>query len=152
MMNNAGTMRHVVIVIIALLALSIFMPTIWAKSTGSLLLNSTTPKTTSAYTPVITTPSMAAFLNDSWVPSSFVPPTINATLALKNGTLKNSTYSIYDFANDNWMPQTASAVAANNAPSGKGPSDIYQVLNSDWTPATPVTVVQTSPYKMHQMN
>ncbi len=156
MQDNADIMRHVIIVIIALLALSIFMPTIWAKNTGSLLVNATAPQSTQAYTPVLTTPSVADFLNDSWVPSSFVPPTITAVAQNKKGYVANTTYSIYDFANDTYAPPETTtpnylAVAANNQKAGTGSGDIYQVLNPNWTPATPTAVITTSPYKMHQM-
>ena len=60
-----------------------------------------------AQTTLLTTPSMAAFLNDSWTPSTFVAPLASeATLLyeehdLGNNTTANSTYAIYDFLNNN---------------------------------------------------
>lgn len=159
MKNNADTMRHVIIVLIALLALSIFMPTIWAKSTttGGVLVNSGPALTAPADTPLTTTASQADFLNDSWVPSSFVAPTIVATGALKNGTLRNATYGIYDFANDNWVPPTSitpsyTAVSTNNAMAATGAQSSYQFLDPNWTPATPVQVTQTGVYQQHVMS
>lgn len=156
MQNNAGTMRQVIIVLIALLALSIFMPTMWAKSPGTagVLINSNPSLTAPADTPLLTTPTMADFLNDSWMPSSFVAPTINATDALKNGTPKGTTYAIYDFANDK-VSTTPSykAVATNNAVSGSGEQSILNVLGPDYSPATAdVQVIPTAPYKLHQMS
>ena len=117
-----------------------------------------------AQTALITTPSMAAFLNDSWTPTPFVAPLASqATGVLRNMTRNNttqnaSTYAIYDFLNDNYTSPaptspiyTASAAGKDKTIAWTGES-IYQFLNDAWTPSTPVETFEQSPYKMHQMN
>jgi hypothetical protein len=155
MRDNAGIMRHVLMVIIALLALSIFIPGIWAKDS----FFNTTSQSTSPDTYLTTTPSIAAFLNDSWVPSSFIPPTIPAPYTPLGQNATSSSYDIYNFLNNSWLPSSSNYqdAAANNLPTSGllGPSSLYQVLSPDWTQSMPVEVLpnaQTAPYKFHQMN
>ncbi len=80
-------MRHITLVLIALLAIGLLMPTIWALSPYlvSTPKNMTVAPTTSKYltdpwlsdqVAVVTTPSMAAFLSDNWIPSG----TFNGTI------------------------------------------------------------------------
>jgi hypothetical protein len=80
-------MRHITLVLIAFLAIGLLMPTIWAMSPYlvSTPKNMTVAPTTSKYltdpwlsnqVAVLTTPSMAAFLGDNWMPYS----TFNGTI------------------------------------------------------------------------
>jgi hypothetical protein len=156
MQDNADIMRHILMVIIALLALNIFIPSIWAQSVTPFLITGNQSQTTTPDVGITTTPSIAAFLNDSWVPSSFVPPTVSAPYTPLGQNATSSTYNIYDFLNNSWVPSSSNYqdAAANNYPiTGlQGPSAIYQVLNPDWTQSTQVAATVPNPgYKMHQM-
>lgn len=162
--NNANRMRHIILVLVALVALGGLLPTIIAAPVAPVLLDNPAAMPEPAETSLLTTPSMAAFLNDSWTPSSFVPPLASqATGVLKNmtrnnTTLESSTYAIYDFLNDNYTSPapasptyTASAAGKDKTVAWTGES-IYQFLDDAWTPSTPVEVYEQSPFKQHQMN
>ena len=107
---------------------------------------------------------MAAFINDSWTPSTFVAPLASQSVGVlrnmtrNNTTQKNSTYAIYDFLNDNYASPapaspiyTASAAGKDKTVAWTGES-IYQFLNDEWTPTSAVQTYEQSPYKLHQMN
>jgi hypothetical protein len=152
-------MRHILMVIIALLALNIFIPSIWAQSVAPLLITGNTTKTTTTNAPdvgITTTPTIAEFLNDSWVPSSFVPPTVPGPYPLMRQNATNSSYNIYDFLNNSWVPSSSNYEAAQNnnyAVSGlEGPASIYDVLNPSFTESAPINAVApNSGYQMHKM-
>lgn len=168
--GNADTMRHITVVLIALLAYSMLMPAIVAQLPGSSLnttlkapvglSNKLAPLAEPAQNTLYTTPSVAAFLNDSWTPSGWVPDRFYASASPKslNGTIQNTTYAAYDFLNDSYKPPAATsplyyATAQNKE--GVIPytgEAIYEFLDDKWTPNTPVDVVTVAPYKMHQMN
>ncbi len=107
---------------------------------------------------------MAAFLNDSWTPSTFVAPLASEAVGvLRNMTRNNTTqassnYAIYDFLNGNYTSPapaspvyTASAAGKDKTVAWTGES-IYQFLDDAWTPAAAVQTYEQSPFKMHQMN
>jgi hypothetical protein len=153
-------MRHIILVLIALVALGGLLPSAVAapaKTVG--LSDKSAVLADPADTSLVTTASMADFLNDSWTPSSFVPPLADsAKAALKNGTLKNSTYSAYDFLKGNYTaeaPQSpvysASAQQKDGTVHWTGES-IYQFLDPNWTPSTAVEVVHEGLYTQHQMS
>jgi len=160
-MDNAGLMRHIILVLIALIALVGLMPGGMSKDPAPFdngEINEAGDES------LLTTPSIAAFLNDSWTPSTFVAPLASqATGVLKNMTRNNttqesSTYAIYDFLNDNYTSPapaspiyTASAAGKDKKIAWTGES-IYQFLNDAWTPSTPVETYEQSPFKMHEMN
>ncbi len=107
---------------------------------------------------IVTTESMAAFLNDSWTPSTFMPINDTAIWPDKNKTLANSTADIYGVLKGDWTPSKFEppvdyAVWQNKdkqlLASGYA---IYDFLREDWTPGSPVPIVQTGLYKLHQMN
>lgn len=156
--DNAGIMRHIIVVLIALMALCSFVPLIWAAPAAPVLLEKPAPLADPAQTSLITTPSMASFLNDSWVPSTFVPPTITALTPNKQGYLANTTYGAYDFLNDTWVaPSASSPIYYAQAPKKDGTlaytgESIYQFLQDNWTSSTPVEVIQTAPYKKGVMS
>jgi hypothetical protein len=162
--NNANRMRHIILVLVALVALGGLLPTIIAAPVAPVLLDNPAAMPEPAETSLLTTPSIAAFLNDSWTPSSFVPPLASqAAGVLKNMTRNNttqesSTYAIYDFLDDNYTSPapasptyTASAAGKDKTLAWTGES-IYQFLDDAWTPSTPVEVYEQSPFKQHQMN
>jgi len=113
-------------------------------------------------TDMLMTPSMAAFLNDSWTPTSFVAPRPNNVIFTKgsfaNNTTSNATYAIYDFLNGTDVtPAAASPIytpakaAQDNKIAWTGES-IYQFLDDSWTPSTPVAVYNQGVYAKGQMN
>jgi hypothetical protein len=157
-------MRHIILVLFALVALGGMLPATIAAPVGPSLLNNPAAMPEPAQSELITTPSMAAFLNDSWMPSTFAAPLASqASGVLKNMTRNNTTmassnYAIYDFLNDNYTssaPQspiyTAAAAGKDKTLAWTGES-IYQFLNDAWTPTTPIETFQQAPYKLHQMN
>ena len=157
-------MRHIILVLFALVALSGLLPAITAQQPSTVLKDDLAAMQDPAQTALITTPSMAAFLNDSWTPTPFVAPLASQTSGVlrnmtRNNTTQNaSTYAIYDFLNDNYTSPaptspiyTASAAGKDKTIAWTGES-IYQFLNDAWTPSTPVETFEQSPYKMHQMN
>jgi hypothetical protein len=159
--DNANTMRHIILVLIALVALGGMMPAIMAEKKLTDSLDAMQEPADSA---LLTTPSMAAFLNDSWTPSTFVAPLASQAsgvlrnMTRNNTTLNSSNYAIYDFLNDNYASSapaspiyTASAAGKDKTVAWTGES-IYQFLNDAWTPSTPVETYEQTPYKLHQMN
>jgi zona occludens toxin (predicted ATPase) len=119
-------MRYI-IVLIALLALCSLMPSIWAEKPFlvSSSENATTPSAPQEETALTTTPSIAAFLSNSWMP----PSALNASV---NASVNNSTIT-------------------NNVVAVAGESSL-QFLQDSWTPSTQVEVIPTTPFKMHELN
>ncbi len=156
-------MRHIILVLFALVALGGLMPAVIALP-STVLKDDLAAMPSPAETALVTTPSMASFLNDSWAPSSFAAPLASQSTAVQrnmtrnNTTLNNASYSIYDFLKDNYTaPQatspiyTASAAGKDKTVAWTGES-IYQFLNDAWTPTTAIETYEQSPFKLHQMN
>jgi len=161
--DNANAMRHIILVLFALVALGGLLPAVIALP-STVLKDELAAMSSPAESSLLTTPSMAAFLNDSWTPSAFVAPLASqATGVLKNMTRNNTTlnssnYAIYDFLNDNYTTPapsspiyTASAAGKDKKVAWTGES-IYQFLNDAWSPSAPVDTYEQSPFKQHQMN
>ncbi|MFZ3148699.1 MAG: hypothetical protein WA137_06620 [Methanothrix sp.] len=154
-------MRHIILVLIALVTLGGMMPTIMAVQKLNDSLDAMAEPADSA---LLTTPSMAAFLNDSWTPSTFVAPLASQAVGVQRNMTRNNTtqassnYAIYDFLNDNYASSaasspiyTASAAGKDNKVAWTGES-IYQFLDDGWTPSAPVETYEQTPFKQHQMN
>lgn len=107
---------------------------------------------------IVTTESIAAFLNDSWAPSTFTPINDTAVWPDKNQTLANSTANIYSVLKGDWVPSSfVPPVDYATWPDKDGQLQasgyaIYDFLRNDWTPQDLVPIVQTGLYKLHQMN
>lgn len=147
-------MRHIILVLIALMALGGLLPAAMGIDHSFSTFTESLDEST--------TPSQNAFLNDSWAPSTFVAPVVGATPDklrsgyLGNNTTQNSTYAIYDFLNNSSVPSGASspiysAAGTGNQLAWRGES-IYQFLDDSWTPFTPVAVYNPGAFTMHQMN
>jgi hypothetical protein len=163
--DNANPMRHIILVLFALLALGGMLPATIAAPIGLSDKQSAMPEP--AQTALITTPSMAAFLNDSWTPSAFVAPLANQATGVQrqmtrnNTTLNSSNYAIYDFLNDNYASSAATSPTYSASASGKGGKDktvawtgesIYQFLNDAWVPSAPIETYPQTPFQQHKMN
>jgi hypothetical protein len=156
-------MRHIILVLIALMALGGLLPAAMGLPAAPVLLDKPAATATPAQNVLDTTPSMAAFLNDSWTPSAFVPPVEVATDRFMSGKLgnnstQNSTYSAYDFLNNSYATPavqspiyTAAAAGKDNKVAWTGES-IYQFLSDSWTPSTPIAVYNQGIYTKHQMS
>jgi hypothetical protein len=162
--DNANPMRHIILVLFALVALGGLLPAVMAQQPSTVLKDELAAMPEPAESELITTPSMAAFLNDSWTPSTFVAPIASqATGVLKNMTRNNTTmnssnYAIYDFLKDNYTSPaptspvfTATAAGKDKTIAWTGES-IYQFLNDAWAPSTPIETFPQTPFKMHQLN
>lgn len=155
-------MRHVILALIALVALCGLVPAIMAEPAKPVGLSDKTASTASQpENSILTTPSMAAFLNDSYTPSSYTPDVFTAVSSQKkwNGTLKNTTYAIADFMKDNYSSPAPASPIYTAAAAGKDGKiawtgeSIYQFLDGAWTPSTPVEVAPTGAgYTLHQMS
>ncbi len=157
-------MRHIILVLIALMALGGLLPAVMGLPAAAVGLSTQQAATaTSAQNVLDTTPSMAAFMNDSWAPSTFVAPVEVATDKfmsgkLGNNTTQNSTYAIYDFLNNSYVAPaaespiyTAAAAGKDNKVAWTGES-IYQFLSDSWTPSTPIAIYNEGIYTKHQMS
>ena len=156
-------MRHIILVLIALMALGGLLPAVMGENAKPILVDSPAATATPAQNVLDTTPSMAAFMNDSWTPSAFVPPVEVATDRfmsgkLGNNTTQNSTYSAYDFLNNSYVAPaaqspiyTAAAAGKDNKVAWTGES-IYQFLSDSWTPSTPIAIYTQGVYTKHQMS
>ena len=108
LMEMQGFMRHVILVLIALMALGGLLPAVMSLPACTHLI-----QPTAAMPDTLTTPSMAAFLNDSWTPSAFcssasqVEDTLFTKKSLAITLLHNSTYAAYDFLNSSNVTSTA---------------------------------------------
>lgn len=157
-------MRHVILALIALVAIGGLLPAIMAEPAAPVLKDKLSDKAEPAETSVLTTPSIAAFINDSWSPGAFQAPLasqatgVQRNMTRNNTTMENSTYAIYDFLDDNYTApaatspiETASAAKKDKTIAWTGES-IYQFLDNAWTPSTTVETYEQSPFKQHQMN
>jgi len=162
--SNANAMRHIILALIALVALSGLLPAIVAEPAAPVLVDKVKSTPESSETSVLTTASQAAFLNDSWTPSPFSAPLADEAngvlknMTRNNTTLENSTYSAYDFLDDNYTSPKATSPIYTATGAKKGGElawtgeAIYDFLSDTWTPSTSVQSYEQSPFKMHQMN
>lgn len=146
--GNAGYMRHIILVLIALIALGGLLPAAMSKNPAPFVV--TDPQMGD----MLTTPSMAAFLNDSWTPSSFVPPLAKEATAFakKAPSGNNSTstaYAIYDFLNNNTTASSNATLPTSYTVQG---GSMYQFLSDAWTPSTPLEPIKVGPYKKGAMS
>ena len=150
-------MRHIILVLIALIALGGLLPAAMSKNPAPFAM--TDPQMADA----LTTPSMAAFLNDSWTPTTFVAPRPNDNVpftkkSFNNNTTSNATYAIYDFLNGTNATTAAESPIYTPANAGKSNKiawtgeSIYQFLDDSWTPSTPVAVYKEGVYTKGQMS
>ena len=154
-------MRHIILVLIALVALGGLLPAVMA---APVLTDKLASEPKPADTSVLTTPSMAAFINDSWTPSTFAAPLasqatgVQKNMTRNNTTLNSSTYAIYDFLKDNYTAPEATSPIYTASAAGKDKTiawtgeSIYQFLSDAWTPSTPVETYEQTPFKQRQMN
>jgi len=154
-------MRHIILALIALVAVGCLIPSITAEPAKPVLIPKLAQTAEPAENSLLTTPSMAAFLNDSWVPSTYTPDVFTSVSSQKvwNGTLKNATYANYEFlTNNSYMAPSATSPVYTAVSAGKDGlvkwtgESIYQFLDNGWTPDTPVEVIPTGAYKKHQMS
>ncbi len=124
------------------MALCAFLPSIWAAPQAPVLLDKSAPLADPAQTSLTTTPSISAFLSNNWVPPSI-------TNASVNNSLNNNSTTVLDTS----VPPvyTASAPNKNGVVAWTGESR-FQFLQDDWTPSTPVEIIQIAPYKKGQMS
>lgn len=150
-------MRHIILVLIALMALGGLLPAAMSMAPAPFEQGNT------EVTDALTTPSMAAFLNDSWMPSTFVAPRPNDNVlftkkSFSNNTTDNSSYAIYDFLNDSNVTTPAASPIYTPANAGKSNKiawtgeSIYQFLDDSWTPSTPVAVYKEGVYTKGMMS
>ena len=150
-------MRHIILVLIALMALGGLLSAVTGLPPAPFEL--TDPEMGD----MLMTPSMTAFLNDSWKPTSFVAPRPNDNViftkgSFANNTTSNATYAIYDFLNDtNVTPAAASPIYTAAAPAGDNKiawagESIYQFLEDSWTPSSPVAEYRQGAYTKGQMS
>jgi hypothetical protein len=156
-------MRHIILVLFALVALGGLLPAVIALP-STVLKDELAAMPEPAETSLLTTPSMAAFLNDSWTPSTFAAPLASQAIGVQrnmtrnNTTLSSSNYAIYDFLKDNYTSPAATSPTYTASAAGKDKTiawtgeSIYQFLNDAWSPSTPVETYEQSPYKQHVMN
>jgi hypothetical protein len=159
--DNAKPMRHIILVLFALVALGGLLPTVMA---APVLTGKLAAMPDPAETSLLTTPSMAAFLNDSWTPSTFAAPLASQATAVQrnmtrnNTTMNSSEYAIYNFLKDNFTSPAASSPVYTASAAGKDKTvawtgeSIYQFLNDVWSPSAPVETYEQSPFKQHVMN
>jgi len=160
--DNADTMRHIILALIALVALCGSIPAIMAEPAKPVgLSDKMAPTASEPENSLLTTPSMAAFLNDSWSPSTYTPDVFRADSSLRswNGTIQNATYAIADFAKDNYTAPAATSpiysapAAAKNGQIAWTGESIYQFLDGGWTPSTPVQTFSAGEgYTLHRMS
>lgn len=158
------SMRHIILALIALVALSGLLPAIVAEPAAPVLKDKVKDTPEPAEGSILTTATQAAFLNDSWTPSKFEAPLADqATGVLKNmtrnnTTLNNSTYAILDFLDDNYTSPAVEppVYTANGAKKGGAVAwtgeALYDFLSDTWTPSSTVEAYEQSPFKQHQMN
>lgn len=148
LLDNADLMRHIMLVLIALIALVGLMPGGMGKDPAPFEMTTINEAGDSS---LLTTPSIAAFLNESWAPTGFVAPSASAPLykkkSLSNNTT-NSTYAIYDFLKND-TNTTNNATLDNYMVKG---GSIYQFLKDNWTSSTPVEVTTTAPFTKGKMS
>lgn len=147
-MDNADFMRHIILALIALIALAGLMSSGISKDPAPFEMPNIDEKGDAS---IRTTPSIAAFLNDSWVPSSFVAPSYPSTPKYTKKSPSNNTtdttYAIYDFLND--TTNTTNTTLATYTVEG---GSIYQFLKDNWTSSTPVEVITVTPFTKGKMS
>jgi hypothetical protein len=154
-------MRHIILVLIALMALGGLLPAVMGAA--PVLTDKLNATATPAQNVLDTTPSMAAFMSDSWTPSAFVAPVEVATDKfgsgkLGNNTTQNSTYAIYDFLNNSYVAPAVESPIYSAAAAGKDNKvawtgeNIYQFLSDSWTPSTPIAIYNQGVYTKHVMS
>jgi hypothetical protein len=159
-------MKQVIALMIAMLAFAVIpamcAPTVTQTSQDAPLLDPT-------QTQLSTTPSMADFLSDNWLPIPFAPDILTSTDTkkksntqdinkTKKSNLTTSTFSIQNFLDDAWQPpsfadtiNTATNAKKQGALKQSGLA-IEQFLDESWTPATPVVAVSSATgYAKHKM-
>ena len=148
--DNAGFMRQIIVML--MLATAVIMPAMCSLVASP---NQTEALLDPLQTMLVATPSMAAFISDSWAPSPFLPEVLTLPDTLRKSTLldinktnkseniTNTTYAIQDFLSDTWMPPALTPTIAESAVSGKKgvttPQSglaIEQFLDDSWTPST----------------
>ena len=161
--DNANAMRHIILVLFALVALGGLLPAVIALP-STVLKDELAAMPSPAESALLTTPSMAAFLNDSWTPSTFAAPLasqatgVQRNMTRNNTTLNSSNYAIYDFLKDNYTSPSATSPTYTASAAGKDKKvawtgeSIYQFLNDAWSPSTPIETYEQSPYKQHEMS
>ena len=140
-LSDKRTSMRYIIVLIALMALGGLLPSMWAAE-PLLLSEKAAPLADPAETSLITTPSISSFLSNSWTPPS-------ATNASVNTSLNNNSTTVLDTTA---APVYSSGTANKDGVVAWTGESRFQFLQDDWTPSTPVEVIQTTPFKMHQMN
>ncbi len=151
LMENAGLMRHIMLVLIALIALVGLMPCGISKDPAPFEM---TTYNEAGDASLLTTPSIAAFLNDTWAPTPFVAPTASAPLYTKkspSNNTTNTTYAIYDFLQNETNATTNATNATLDNYMVRGGS-IYQFLKDNWTSSTPVEVIKSAPFTKGKMS
>lgn len=147
-MDNADFMRHIILALIALIALAGLMSSGISKDPAPFEMRNINEKGDAS---LLATPSIAAFLNDSWVPSSFVAPSYPSTPKYTKKSPSNNTntttYAIYDFLNDT-NATTNTSLATYTVEGGS----IYQFLKDNWTSSTPVKVITVTPFTKGKMS
>jgi hypothetical protein len=146
-------MRQFIALLIALLACAVIMPAMCAPAVTQ--TNQAAPLLDPTQTQLSTTPSMADFLRDDWLPIPFLPEIITSTDTKKKSTtqdinktkksnLTTATYAIQDFLNDAWVPPTYANTIDTAFTGKKGGAlkqsglAIEQFLDDSWTPGTPI--------------
>jgi hypothetical protein len=157
-------MKHIILALIALVALSGLLPAIVAEPAAPVLIDKAKETAESSETSVLATASQAAFLNDSWTPTPFLAPLADQARGVlknmtnNNTTLNNSTYAILDFLDDNYTSPAVESPTYTATGAKKGGElawtgeAIYDFLKDSWTPSTQVEAYEQSPYKQRQMN
>ena len=147
-MDNADFMRHIILALIALIALAGLMSSGMSKGPAPFEMTSINENGDAS---LLATPSIAAFLNDSWMPSSFVAPSYSSapqyTKKSPSNNTTNTTYAAYDFLNDT-NATTNTSLAAYTVEGGS----IYQFLKDNWTPSTPIEVITVDPLTKGKIN
>jgi hypothetical protein len=162
-------MRQIIAILIALLALAVIMPAMCAPVVTQ--TSQSAPLLDPAQTQLSTTSSIAAFIDDDWLPTSFTGEVLTSsspdtkkksTLQDINKTkptnLSTTTYFIQDFLNDGWQPapfaepiNTAAAAKKGGALKEAGYA-IYQFLDDNWTPGEQIVAVSNGiGYAKHKM-
>jgi hypothetical protein len=161
-------MKQVIALIIAMLAFAV-IPVVCAQAVTQ--TSQAAPLLDPAQTQLGTTPSIADFLSDNWLPIPFAPEILTPRTAdakkksttqdinkTKNSNLTTATYSIQSFLDDAWQPPSFADTinTATNAKKGGALKQsglaIEQFLDDSWTPATPVVAVSTATgYIKHRM-
>lgn len=175
-------MRHIIAVLIALLVL---LPLIFAagaqqttttsSSTSSTAASTAqlapvSPKTVSQVVPpqtgIDTTQSIAAFLNDNWLPPTYAAPVQTAVAG--NGTAANATANSTALANAQFLadssvqnsyqaPVNVAESANKNGVRQQSSYAILDFLNDNWTPGMAQNQAQfvdlsSAGYSMHRMS